>query len=97
MLPRGVPVVCEDAFSFTELVGRQHDSGVHYIFLMDWKQSISPAAPRLEITQYHLMEIWNKVGYFAGSIELIDRFSNSNSTFLVVHAGPAIPGKLPPQ
>ena len=97
MLPKGIPVVCEDAFSFTELVGRQHASGVRYTFLLDWGQSISADAPRLEITQYHLMQIWKKVGYFAGSIEPVDQFLNQNSVFLVVHAGPAVPGKLPPE
>ncbi len=91
MLPKGIPVVCEDAFSFTELVGRQHTSGVRYTFLLDWAQSVSPAAPQLEITQYHLMEIWRKVGFFPGSIEPIDEFLKDHDTFFVVHAGPPGP------
>ncbi len=97
LLPKGEPVVCEDAFSFTELIGRQHDSGVRYTFLLDWPQSISASAPKLEITQYHLMEIWRKVGFFSGSIEPIDEFLAHNDTFLVVHAGPAAPSRLPPE
>lgn len=95
LLPKGVPVVCEDAFTFTELIGRQHGSGVRYTFLLDWAQSISPSAPKLEITQYHLMEIWKKVGYFSGSIEPFDEFLGRNSTFFVVHAGPAVPKATP--
>ncbi len=90
-LPKGIPVVCEDAFSFTELIGRQHASGVRYMFLLDWAQSLSPSAPKLEITQYHLMEIWKKVGYFSGSIQPVGEFLKQNSSFFVVHAGPAVP------
>lgn len=67
-LPTGVPVLCEDAWSFTEIIGRQHDSGVLYTYLLDWPQTISATAPRLEVTQYHLMENWRRVGYFSGSI-----------------------------
>ncbi len=97
MLPKGVPVLCEDAFTFTELIGRQHASGVRYTYLLDWPQSISDSAPKLEITQYHLMEIWRKVGYFSGSIEPIDQFLAHNNTFFVVHAGPAVPSGFPPE
>ena len=74
-LPKGVPVVCEDAFSFTELLGRRHASGVPFFYLLDWSQSVSASAPALEVTQYHLMKNWREVGYFSGSIEPIGRFS----------------------
>lgn len=97
MLPKGPPVVCEDAFSFTELVGRQHASGVRYTFLLDWAQSLSQNAPPLEITQYHLMEIWRQVGFFPGSIEPIDEFLKTHETFYVVHAGPPVPSTTPPE
>ena len=84
-LPSGVPVLCEDAWAFAELIGRQHASGVRYTYLLDWKQSASDAAPRLEATQYHLMENWRKAGYFAGSIEYRDPFLRDNRRFLVLH------------
>ena len=84
-LPKNVPVLCEDAWVFTELIGRQHDSGVRYTYLLDWPQSISPSAPRLEVTQYHLMENWKKAGYFSGSIEQRDKFLKENQRFLIVH------------
>ena len=73
-LPRHVPVVCEDAFAFTELISLQHTSSVTYTFLLDWKNSVAPKAPRLEVTQYHLMENWKNHGYFSGSIVDRDAF-----------------------
>ena len=97
LLPRGMPVVCEDAFSFTDLIGRQHASGVPYVYLLDWQGSLSPSAPRLEVTQFHLMENWRTVGYFSGSIEPIDEFLQRNEAFLVVHAEPYPPNALPPE
>ena len=87
LLP-GTLVVCEDAFSFTELLGRQHDPSVPYRFLLDWNQSVSPSAPLLEVTQYHLMETWKQVGYFSKSIEDIAPFLQQNDTFFVLHAAP---------
>lgn len=88
--PKGVPVLCEDAWAFTEIIGRQHDSGVRYTYLLDWPYSVSSSAPRLEVTQYHLMENWKKVGYFSGSIRYRDPFLAENPRFLIFHqaAGP---------
>lgn len=96
MLPKGIPVVCEDAFSFTDLTGRQHASGVPFVYLLDWGQSVSPSAPRLEVTQYHLMENWRDVGYFSGSIQPIGQFLRRNSEFLVVHTDPFPLNNEPP-
>lgn len=95
-LPHGIPVICEDAFSFTELLGRQHASGVRYMYLLDWPQTIGPSAPRVEVTQYHLMENWRNVGYFSGSIEPLADFLRHTSEFLVVHAEPRPPTGRPP-
>lgn len=83
-LPKGVPVLCEDAWAFTEIIGRQHGSGVQYTYVLDWPQTISPSAPRLEVTQFHLMENWKKVGYFSGSIHYMDSFLRDHSVFLVL-------------
>jgi hypothetical protein len=83
-LPRGIPVVCEDAFSFTELISRQHDSPVLYTYLLDWKNSLSPQSPRLEVTQYHLMENWKKVGYFSGSIQYAAPFFRQQPVFYII-------------
>ncbi len=84
LLPRGVPVLCEDAFSFTELIGRQHSSGVEYTYPLDWQQTTSPDAPRVEVTQWNLMNNWRKAGYFAGSIVDLQQFLKEHSTFLVI-------------
>ncbi len=85
MLPRGIPVLCEDAWSFTELIGRQHASGVAYTYLLDWPESTSVDAPRLEVVQYHLMENWRKAGYFGGSIADREPFLARNKEFFVLH------------
>jgi hypothetical protein len=80
-LPRGIPVVCEDAFAFTELVSLQHGSGVLYTFLLDWKTAISADAPPVEVTQYHLMENWKNHGFFSGSIRDREAFLRQTPEF----------------
>ena len=85
MLPKGIPVLCEDAWSFTEIIGRQHASGVQYTYLLDWPQSLSPSAPRLEVTQYHLMHNWREAGYFSSSIVNRETFLQNHRQFLVLH------------
>ncbi len=89
-LPPGIPVVCEDAWAFTEIIGRQHSSGVPYIYLLDWPQSLYPTAPRLEVAEYHLMENWRTVGYFSGSIQPIDDFLRRTPRFFLLHRDPPI-------
>jgi hypothetical protein len=80
-LPKHVPVVCEDAFAFTELISLQHSSAVTYIFLLDWKNAVAPKAPQVEVTQYHLMENWKNHGYFSGSIADRDAFLRATPYF----------------
>jgi hypothetical protein len=84
-LPPNVPIVCEDAFTFTELMGRQADSRVRFMYLLDWQQSVSPSAPKLEVTQYHLMENWRRVGYFADHIAYRSKFLEEQPYFIVLH------------
>ena len=84
-MPHNLPVVAEDAFTFTELMNTQSGSGVHYMFLLDWPWAISPASPRLEVTQYHLMENWKLAGYFADRIETADSFLRQTPRFLLIH------------
>ncbi len=91
-MPHDLPVVTEDAFTFTELLSTQANSGVHYTFLLDWPWAINPAAPRLEVTQYHLMENWKLAGYFADRIETADTFLRNNPRFLLIHDAGIHPG-----
>lgn len=93
ILPKGVPVVCEDAWTFAELIARQHNSGVDYTYLLDWPYALDPTAPLLEVTQYHLMQNWKNVGYFSGSIQYRNEFLRNHKDFLVVRAQP---DPLPP-
>ncbi len=83
-LPKGVPVLFEDAWGFTETIGLEHSSGVLYTYLLDWPYVTSPAAPKLEVTQFHLMENWRRVGYFSGSIEYRDEFLRKYDRFIVL-------------
>jgi hypothetical protein len=85
-LPKGVPVLIEDGITFTEIIGREHASGVQYLFPLDWDQAASPYAPRLEVTQYNLMNNWRKVGYFSGSIVNLKDFLAHTPSFLAVDA-----------
>jgi len=87
-LPKNVPVLLEDAWSFTEIIGRQHDSGVQFLYPLDWAQSTSPQAPRLEVTQYNLMKNWRTAGYFSGSIVDLPAFLERTPRFLVVANDP---------
>ena len=80
-LPPAVPIVCEDAFAFSELISQQHSSPVLYTYLLDWQNTLSPQTPRLEVTQYHLMENWKDVGYYAGSIEYEGAFLSQHQVF----------------
>ncbi len=83
-LPKSIPVICEDAFAFTELVALQHSSGVLYTFLLDWKNAIAPEAPRVEVTQYHLMQNWKDHGFFSGSIQYREDFVRRTPLFYSV-------------
>ncbi len=99
MLPKGVPVLIEDGLSFTEIIGRQHNSGVDYLFPLDWEEATRPFAPRLEVTQYNLMDNWRKVGYFSGSIVDLKTFLAKTPSFLVVDGQnywdrPAVPPEI---
>ena len=96
-LPHDLPVVAEDAFTFTDLMGRQAQSGVQYTFLLDWPWSLNAAAPRVEVTQFHLMENWKRAGYYAGHIQDAAAFLREHDRFLVVHSGPIDPGPDAPK
>ena len=100
VVPKGMPILVENAWAFTEIIGRQHSSGVEYRYPLDWDQATSAGAPRLEVTEYNLMKNWRDVGYFSGSIVDFKQFLQQNPTFLVLegeqivtaHPVPAIIG-----
>ncbi len=96
-LPHDLPVVVEDAFTFTDLLGRQAGSGVPYTFLLDWPYSISPDAPRLEVTQFHLMQNWKLAGYYPDHVQYAEPFLRDHDRFLVVHNGLIDPGPDAPK
>ena len=83
-LPKGSSVVLPNGLAYTEVIGRQHDADVHYHYLLDWQRSIDPAAPRADVSQFHLLTAWQKLGYFAGSIEDQASFLKTHPHFFVV-------------
>ncbi len=83
-LPAHVPVVCEDAFTFTELMREEPSSPVRYVYLLDWDHSVNPSSPRLEVTQFHLMQNWRRVGYYPDHIRYRDEFLSQTPYFLVM-------------
>ena len=93
-LPKGVPVICEDAYAFTELISLQHGSGVLYTYLLDWPNTLAAGTPRGEVTEYHLMENWKQVGYFSGSIEYADRFLSQTPNFYTLSFQDVLPQGL---
>jgi hypothetical protein len=95
-LLKGTPVVCEDAYTFTEMLGSQHSSGIKYIFLLDWNQSVAPTAPHGEVTEFHLMENFRKAGYFSESIQYLNHFLAKNDRFFVIHLASRTHPNLPP-
>ena len=84
LLPRGEPVLLEDAFVFAEVIGRQHASGVQYLYPLDWDEAVSGLAPRVEVTQYNILQNWRKVGYFSGSIVDLKPFLQQHQSFIVI-------------
>ncbi len=87
LLPPGAPVLTEDAFTFTELIGREHSGRVRFLYPLDWRQTVSDSAPRLEVTQFHLMSDWRRVGYFSGSIVDLEPFLARTPAFFVLDPG----------
>jgi hypothetical protein len=84
MFPAGASVLLDDAWMFTEVIARQHTSRVRFYYPLDWEQTTSNAAPRLEVTQYNLMSNWKKAGYFSQSIVDLKEFMAQNQAFFVV-------------
>ena len=84
VLPRDRPVLLEDAWSFTEIIGASPSNGPRFLYPLDWSECTAPTAPRLEVTQYNLMKNWQRAGYFSDSIVDLNKFLNSTRTFIVL-------------
>lgn len=95
-LPANLPAVAEDAFTFTELL-QNPATARSATFLLDWPWALAPQSPRVEVTQYHLMQNWRKAGYFAGHIQNAESFLAQTPRFVVIHAGPPGAELAPPE
>jgi hypothetical protein len=93
-LPAQVPIVCEDAFTFTELMRDESTSNVHYLYLLDWDNAVSNTGLRSEVTEFHLMENWRRVGYYSDHIVYRNEFLSHHLYFLVMHTTQKDPATL---
>ena len=93
-LPPQVPVVCEDALTFIELMPVEAKSRVPYMFLLDWSNAVDPNAAHLEVTQFHLMENSRNAGYYSDHIAYRDEFLARYPYFLVMGTSPGDVGTL---
>jgi hypothetical protein len=83
-LPKDSIVVLPNGLAYTEVIARQYDSSVHFHYLLDWKRTIDPAAPKADVSQFHLLSGWKHAGYFPGSVEEQSSFVQQHSAFFVV-------------
>ncbi len=84
MLPRGIPIVVEPVDLFDQLLAYHRQAGYNFVYLLDWENVNAPSSPRGEVSGYHEMENWKKVGYFSGSILDSDSFLAHTPVFAVV-------------
>ena len=90
-MPQDAPLVCEDAFAFTEFVGPSAPPNLNCVFLLDWSNSVSPKAPLVEVTQYHLMQNWKESGYYSDLILPSQHFIQETPHFYTVSFSEVMP------
>lgn len=83
-LPRDSTVVLPSSLAYAEVIARQYNSPVHFVYLLDWQRSISPIAPRPDVSSFHLISSWRRVGYYAQSIQDSAAFLQTHARFFVV-------------
>jgi hypothetical protein len=83
-LPKGSTVVLPDSLVYTEVIARQANSPVHFVYLLDWERSISPRAPRADVSSFHLLSSWRHAAYHAETIQDQSVFVRSHPEFFVV-------------
>jgi hypothetical protein len=92
-------VVCEDAFTFIELMPVEAKAPVRYMFMLDWRNAVDTQAAHLEVTQFHLMENSRNAGYYSDHIAYRDDFLARYPYFLVLETsqGDVEAWSTPPQ
>lgn len=83
-LPKGLPIVVEPIDLFDQLLAYHRQEGYRFVCLLDWENVTDPASKRGEVSGFHQMENWRKVGYFSGSIEYVHQFLAQTPEFVVV-------------
>ena len=84
LLPENVPIVVEAVDLFDQLLAYHRQPRRDFVYLLDWENVTSPSSPRGEVSGYHEMENWRKVGYFSGSIQYSEVFLSRARTFVVI-------------
>jgi hypothetical protein len=85
-LDKSIPVVCDSARDFEEMLTTQSGSGSNFVYILDWPTVLDPKSPRSEVTDYHLMEKWKTLGYHSGSIFQSDDFLRQTPAFYLFSA-----------
>ena len=86
MLPAGVPIVVEAPDLFDQILAYHREPGHDFRFLLDWENANAPGSLPGEVSGYHEMENWRKVGYFSGSIDDARPFLEGTPAFAVIHS-----------
>ena len=83
--PHGVPVVFDRIDLFDMMVAEGNEQGLQSVCLLDWPSAISAESPRGQVSGYHVMENWRRMGYYSAHILDSEEFLRNTSQFYVVN------------
>ena len=84
MIPDGVPAVVERADVADLMWVYQPKTALSTFYLLDWDTAMAPESPRGDVSGFHEMSNWRRLGYFSRSIQDSDEFLKSRRDFVVV-------------
>jgi hypothetical protein len=83
-IPANTVLVAAWQEDFVKLMRLGNQPESKYFYLLDWSSALP--GPRAFVLDYHLMQAYRKVGYYAGNIKDNSDFLCSHSDFLVLDA-----------
>lgn len=87
LLPVGVPVVQLRADVADMLWAYAPERRGQVVYVLDWETAMAPESPLGDVSGYHEMENWRRVGYFAGQIVDGAEFLQRTERFVVMESG----------
>lgn len=82
-LPDQLPVVFERVDIFDVMTAYRRTPQKPMYYLLDWETAMAPESPLGDVSGYHEMANWKKVGYFSGSILNSEDFLARFNDFVV--------------